>query len=174
MNQARARSPGVGQGGLGTLQILGKRYLISVPAGVQGVLGEKAGGQRQALGYGDPLFRLDGQPGAATSPTPRPGQGPEGSSDGNEEAWAITAPIDGIFYQRPSPEAPPYVAEGDEIAPGAVLGLIEVMKTFNPVRFPPGGSQRARIKRIDAPDPGEVRAGALLFVLEAASGPGPD
>ena len=45
----------------------------------------------------------------------------------------IQAPIPGVFYRRPAPEQPPFKNEGDAVAVGDTLGLIEVMKTFSPV-----------------------------------------
>ena len=45
----------------------------------------------------------------------------------------IEAPIPGTFYRRPSPDQPPFKGEGDAIAVGDTIGLIEVMKTFSPV-----------------------------------------
>ena len=46
----------------------------------------------------------------------------------------ILAWTGGTFYGRPSPDAPPYVAEGNHFEAGEVVGLLEVMKMFNPVR----------------------------------------
>jgi acetyl-CoA carboxylase biotin carboxyl carrier protein len=45
----------------------------------------------------------------------------------------IVAPIPGTFYRRPSPDQPPFKKEGDTVAVGDTIGLIEVMKTFSPV-----------------------------------------
>jgi acetyl-CoA carboxylase biotin carboxylase subunit len=45
----------------------------------------------------------------------------------------ITSPLPGVFYRAPSPDEPPYVNEGDRVRPGDVVGLVEVMKTFNQV-----------------------------------------
>ena len=46
----------------------------------------------------------------------------------------ILSPLPGTFYRRASPEAPVYKSEGDSIAKGDVIGLIEVMKSFQEVR----------------------------------------
>jgi acetyl-CoA carboxylase biotin carboxyl carrier protein len=46
----------------------------------------------------------------------------------------VTAPLTGVWYASPSPGARPYVAEGDEIGAGAVIGLIEAMKLFNEIK----------------------------------------
>ena len=46
----------------------------------------------------------------------------------------VKTPLPGTFYRRPSPEAEPFVEEGDTIAAGDVVGLIEIMKTFHEIR----------------------------------------
>ncbi|GAA6150560.1 acetyl-CoA carboxylase [Pseudooceanicola nitratireducens] len=42
----------------------------------------------------------------------------------------IQSPLPGTFYHQASPEEPPFKSEGDDVAVGDVIGLIEVMKTF--------------------------------------------
>ncbi|WP_017755082.1 acetyl-CoA carboxylase [Calidifontibacillus oryziterrae] len=51
----------------------------------------------------------------------------------------IVAPLPGIFYRRPAPDKPEYVLEGDEVKPGDVIGLIEIMKTFYEVKAEESG-----------------------------------
>lgn len=51
----------------------------------------------------------------------------------------LPAPMAGIFYRQPSPDADPFVEEGDRVAAGDVVGLIEVMKLFNEVIAPVSG-----------------------------------
>jgi biotin carboxyl carrier protein len=46
----------------------------------------------------------------------------------------VKTPLPGTFYRRPSPDAEPFVQEGDTIAAGEVVGLIEIMKTFHEIR----------------------------------------
>ena len=46
----------------------------------------------------------------------------------------LKTPLPGTFYRRPSPDADPFVEEGDAIAAGEVVGLIEIMKTFHEIR----------------------------------------
>ncbi len=50
-----------------------------------------------------------------------------------ESDFAITAPLTGIFYGRPSPEQAAYVEEGQSVERGQVVALIETMKLFNEV-----------------------------------------
>lgn len=46
----------------------------------------------------------------------------------------LLSPLPGTFYRRPSPDKPTYKAEGDTVAVGDVIGLIEVMKSFTEVK----------------------------------------
>lgn len=49
-------------------------------------------------------------------------------------AKQLLSPLPGTFYRRPSPDKPTYKNEGDTVAVGDVIGLIEVMKSFNEVK----------------------------------------
>ena len=51
----------------------------------------------------------------------------------------VLSPLPGIFYRRPAPEKPPYKNDGDKVADGDVIGLIEVMKSFNEVKATEAG-----------------------------------
>ena len=46
----------------------------------------------------------------------------------------VLSPLPGTFYRRPTPDQPPYKEEGDAIAVGDVIGLVEVMKSFHEVK----------------------------------------
>ncbi len=52
----------------------------------------------------------------------------------------VSAPLTGVWYSAPSPGARPYVTEGDEIASGQVVGLIEAMKLFNEIKSDASGT----------------------------------
>ena len=45
----------------------------------------------------------------------------------------IVAPLVGVFYRAPAPDAPPFVEVGDQIEVGTEIGLIEAMKVFSPI-----------------------------------------
>ena len=62
---------------------------------------------------------------------------------------SFPSPSSGRFYARPSPDAPPFVAAGDEVKTGQTVAILEVMKTFNRIAY--GGTglpERARITRV--------------------------
>ncbi|MBR0706705.1 MULTISPECIES: acetyl-CoA carboxylase [Bradyrhizobium] len=46
----------------------------------------------------------------------------------------IFSPLPGIFYRKPAPDKPDYKSDGDVVADGDTIGLIEVMKSFNEVK----------------------------------------
>jgi acetyl-CoA carboxylase carboxyltransferase component len=52
---------------------------------------------------------------------------------------AVLAPMDGSFWTRLQPGAAPFVRPGSVVRLGETVGLIEVMKTFSPVRAPTDG-----------------------------------
>ena len=46
----------------------------------------------------------------------------------------ILSPLPGTFYRKPAPDKPVYTSDGDKVATGEVIGLVEVMKSFNEVK----------------------------------------
>ena len=77
-------------------------------------------------------------------------------------AHAITAPLTGVFYRSPSPEAEPYVREGGAVSAGQVIGLIEAMKLFNEIKCDVTGT----VKRITAGDGDLVKARETLIEVD--------
>ena len=64
-------------------------------------------------------------------------------------------------------ESAAFVAVGDRLAPGQVVGLLEVMKTFHRVTAGDGLPATARVVAI-APDDTDVDLGDTLIWLEDA------
>ena len=46
----------------------------------------------------------------------------------------VLSPLPGTFYRKPGPDKPVYKSDGDKVASGEVIGLVEVMKSFNEVK----------------------------------------
>ncbi len=68
----------------------------------------------------------------------------------------VKAQLPGTFYRKPDPESGPYVAEGDRVSAGDVVGLIEVMKSFHEVKAEQDGTvARFLIEDGDAVAPGQ-------------------
>ena len=75
----------------------------------------------------------------------------------------IMAPLPGTFYRSPSPGEPVFKSEGDAVAIGDTVGLIEVMKSFTPVVAEEAGTLKAfHVENEDA-----VMAGQPLLDLDA-------
>jgi acetyl-CoA carboxylase biotin carboxyl carrier protein len=73
----------------------------------------------------------------------------------------IKSPYPGTFYRRPSPEADPYVSEGDRVAAGDVVGLVEIMKNFHEVT----SDEEGVVMRFLVESEGLVEAGQDLIAL---------
>lgn len=94
----------------------------------------------------------------ATTPVP-----PDTRAADTRDGHTIAAPSVGTFYRSPEPGAPPFVAEGDLVAPGRQVGIVEVMKLMIPVRADRAG----RIARILVGDNEPVEYGQPLVALDA-------
>ena len=77
---------------------------------------------------------------------------------------AVRSPMVGTFYQRPSPDDPPYVEVGSEIEVDAPLCLVEVMKLYTTIY----AKTRGRIVRICANDAELVEYDQILFIIDSA------
>ena len=64
-------------------------------------------------------------PAAPTEPAPA-----EKTDDGLHE---VLSPMVGTFYRSPSPEADPFVSEGERIESGQTVCIIEAMKIMNEI-----------------------------------------
>jgi oxaloacetate decarboxylase (Na+ extruding) subunit alpha len=103
---------------------------------------------------------LAGAPLALEEPEPAP---VEPLSDG---LVRVEAPMVGTFYRASQPGAPPFVEEGDPVAPGQTLCILEAMKLMNEVKADVEGIVRA----IAVENAQPVEFGQLLFELEPLNG----
>jgi acetyl-CoA carboxylase biotin carboxyl carrier protein len=82
------------------------------------------------------------------------------------EGWvALRAPNLGTFYRSPKPGDPPYVEVGQEVAVGAEICLLEVMKLFTTVVARVGGV----VREICVADGGMVERDQPLVLIEPKS-----
>lgn len=152
----------------GLLKRLNSLCHLRVPEDVSGFVTSVAVNDiANSVEYRQELFRLvPGQTADIESAVRQEDRAPFAGEaiDVPEGTLPIFSPTDGIFYRRPNPESPPYVQEGDVIVTGTVLGLVEVMKSFNQIRF--GGPKlppTARITKILVDDADEIRSSQVLF-----------
>lgn len=73
----------------------------------------------------------------------------------------ILSPLPGTFYSKPAPDQPQFKSVGDVVAVGDVIGLIEVMKSFNEVVADQAGTITAFVAEDEEP----VMAGQALIEL---------
>jgi acetyl-CoA carboxylase biotin carboxyl carrier protein len=79
-----------------------------------------------------------------------------------EPPGAIKAPMVGIVYLSPQPEAPAFVKVGDTVREGQPLFIIEAMKVMNQIPAPRAG----RVTQILVESGAPVEFGQVLAVLE--------
>jgi oxaloacetate decarboxylase alpha subunit len=79
----------------------------------------------------------------------------------------VEAPMVGVFYRAPQPGAPPFVEEGDTVAPGQTLCILEAMKLMNEIKADVPGI--VRVIHVGNAEP--VEFGQLLFELEPVGPP---
>ena len=75
----------------------------------------------------------------------------------------------GTFYTKETPNAPPYVQAGDHFEKGDTLGILEVMKMFNPIIAEFSGTIKKVV--VDGNSGVVVRRGQALFEVEPDAPP---
>jgi oxaloacetate decarboxylase alpha subunit len=103
-------------------------------------------------------------PAGSLAPTPEPELPPVAPLDNT--LVRVESPMVGTFYRASSPGAPPFVSEGDPVAVGQTLCILEAMKLMNEVKAEVEGIVRV----IHADNAEAVEYGQLLFELEPVNG----
>jgi len=159
---------------VGTLRCRSRRRLLVLPADVRGRVLEPPRSLRKVpLEYGERMFTLSGAEFPAETAPESVGRNRSdrgGMAAGREVPpdgiLAVRAPTDGVYYGRPSPGAAPFVLPGSRIRIGTTLGLVEVMKTFNPILYGgPDLPEEAEVVEIRVEDGGEIHAGDILLTV---------
>jgi oxaloacetate decarboxylase alpha subunit len=78
----------------------------------------------------------------------------------------VESPMVGTFYRAPSPGAPAFVEEGDAVAAGQTLCILEAMKLMNEVK----SEIEAIVRSINVGNGEPVEYGQLLFELDPING----
>lgn len=78
------------------------------------------------------------------------------------EGEVITSPMVGTFYKSSAPGNPPFVAEGQSVASGETLCIIEAMKLMNEVK----AYKSCTIVKILVEDGELVKKGDKLFIIK--------
>lgn len=140
---------------LGHLRRAGRDLEVRAPAGSGGVVSQLAPSGRW-LAYGDTLcVCVQGLGGESTLPIVVE------IADGPEGCVPVCSDTDGTVYLSPDPASPPFAVVGQRVAQRATVALVEVMKTFSPVRVPVAGE----VVRIDVAHGAAVEEGDALVWL---------
>lgn len=75
----------------------------------------------------------------------------------------VCSPLAGVFYRSPRPNAPLFAEEGQQVATGQTLCIVEAMKLMNEI----AAECPMRILRVLAENAQVVEAGQALFEYEA-------
>jgi oxaloacetate decarboxylase alpha subunit len=105
------------------------------------------------------LAAVAAQPAADGEPLP-----PSPQADGFVR---VEAPMVGVFYRAPQPGAPPFVQEGETVAQGQTLCILEAMKLMNEIKADAAGI----VRTIHVGNAEPVEFGQLLFELEPVGPP---
>jgi oxaloacetate decarboxylase alpha subunit len=81
----------------------------------------------------------------------------------------VVAPMVGTFYVAPAPGEPPFVNEGDEVAAGQTLCIVEAMKLMNEIEAEEVGT----VREVCLEDATPVEYGTVLFYIEPHGTPAP-
>jgi acetyl-CoA carboxylase biotin carboxyl carrier protein len=74
----------------------------------------------------------------------------------------VEAPMVGTFYRAPSPDAAPFISEGDTVKEGQVLCIIEAMKLMNEIEARAAG----RVAKVLVENGQPVEYGQALFLVD--------
>ncbi len=157
---------------VGRLKILNTYFDLYLPDDLYGQVNAGDRDFSVPMAYGEELFRLNPEKDLSGEKSGASINGSGGAAKGAEtgvaeEGFVVKAFTTGIFYAKPSPDAPPFVEVGQQIEKGKALGLIEVMKTFNHIVFQgTGTSTTGKVKKVFVKDSQEVKLGQPLFLID--------
>ena len=103
-------------------------------------------------------------PAPAAAPAAAPADAPatSGGDDYANHAGAVKSPMVGTYYESAEPGAAPFVKEGDTVAKGQTICIIEAMKVMNTIT----ASQAGTVKHIACENGQPVEYDQLLVVIE--------
>jgi len=100
-------------------------------------------------------------------PPAAPPAGDDQPVEPREDAFVrVESPMVGTFYRASAPGSAPFVEEGDSVAPGQTLCILEAMKLMNEVKSEVVGL----VHKIHVGNADSVEYGQLLFELEPING----
>lgn len=104
---------------------------------------------------------------AAVAETPAPAPAPaakkeKSKAEDTSKYLEVLSPIVGTFYRSPSPDKPPYLKIGDEVAVGDTVCVVEAMKLFNEIESEVAG----KVVKVLVEDAQPVEYNQVLFLVD--------
>ncbi|MGN9776897.1 acetyl-CoA carboxylase biotin carboxyl carrier protein [Micromonospora sp. H33] len=176
---APARVPGeLGAAGASSAGPASDVALAALRRHVRDLVGDLDGPVRRILlRSGDTVLEVEWQHPAESARPPAPPAVPPAPLPASADApppvpapavaparHAVRSPIVGTFYRAAEPGAAPFVAVGDRVHPGQVVGIVEAMKLMNEVTADRAG----RVAEILADDGQPVEYDQPLLALDPA------
>ncbi len=140
---------------------------VSVQRGEQQITLKRAGGMIEA---GAAYMSAASIPVPPSARPPIPSEGAPAPAEStappvDDHSVFITSPFVGTFYRSPSPDAEPFVHEGQKIKPGQALCIIEAMKLMNEIE----SEVRGTIAEVLVENGKPVEFGEKLFRVTPSS-----
>jgi len=102
-----------------------------------------------------PMAAAPPPPSAAATPAPA-------EDEASTNPGAVKSPMVGTVYLAPEPGATAFAKEGDRVAQGQTLVIVEAMKTMNPIAAPRAGV----VAKVLVEDGTPVEFGQPLMIVE--------
>lgn len=110
-----------------------------------------------------PVAAAAADPAPAAVPAAAASLAPAAAAPARPAGWIeVSAPMVGTFYASPAPGEPAFVKEGDEVAAGETLCIVEAMKLMNEITAP----QMGTVREVCVDDATAVEFGMPLFYIE--------
>ncbi len=114
-----------------------------------------------AVSYAPPA--LTTFPSAAPAPGAAVAEAAAPAPESRPASWKpVVSPMVGTFYAAGSPGSPSFVTEGDEVAAGGTLCIVEAMKLMNEIE----AEEACIVREICVLDAAAVEYGTVLFYVE--------
>ena len=164
----------VSKAGVTEVEIERKDFKITIRANPEPKKRRGRGAEEQTLVQQVPMMQPVPQMPMAAAPVAVPAAAPAATpaapapaateTDEDSKYVTVNSPMIGTFYRSSSPDKPPFLSVGDDIAPGKVICIIEAMKLFNEIEAEISG----RIVKVLVDDASPVEYDQPLFLVDPA------
>jgi acetyl-CoA carboxylase biotin carboxyl carrier protein len=98
---------------------------------------------------------------APAAPAAAPAETPAAPEQSEISGHQVMSPMVGTFYRAPSPDAKPFVEEGDQVSVGDTLCIVEAMKILNQIESDKAGT----VKKILVENGEPVEFNQPMFII---------